>query len=516
MKILSWNVNGLRKLEPLHAIFEILDADILCFQETRISGLYDPYLESLAFVKGYDSFFSICRQKRGYSGVATFCKKRIATPTHAWEGLGAGVGDVDLDLKDGFCGTCNIPHCPCEGNGCPEKALATIVEEGRCVVTDHQRFVLINVYVPAVSVEDRVMFKMHFLHALEAKVCALQASGKNVIVVGDFNICPHIIDCAEPIPKSLLPQWENRPSRQWFHQWLSEQKCDMVDVFRALHPDLKGVYSCWSEATRARQNNHGVRIDLIVASRRLFVNDVQSASVLGEVTGSDHCPVSVTLRYSVLGHDIPSAPPKFCTVYTPRFCYRQQSLKEMFARRVATQESRQQLNNFRDDRKSSLKLRSRGISKSSSSSGVAEKKDIKKRPTRRKQTTFTKIIVPSDVDTKKTDAARVAARVAPPEGSSGNESAENDSTLFRKEAPVHRKVDKRRKETAKAWRQLLTGPPAPPRCRHGLPCVLKTVTKSGENKGRTFFSCPYPAGIGKTANCNFFQWAPFKPGMYIQ
>lgn len=285
----------------------------------------------------------------------------------------------------------------------------------------------------------------------------------------------------------------------------------MVDAFRALHPNSKGTYSCWSEATRARQNNHGVRIDLIIASRRLFADDVQSASVLADVTGSDHCPVSVTLTYPVLAQDVSNTPPEFCTLYMPRFCYRQQSLKEMFAISVAAREPRHQSNNFGDGTKSTG-LRSLGISKSSNSSGFVEKKDVKKRPTRRKQTTFTKFIVPSSVESKKTDTARVA----PSESCLKNESAENNQALFREQTQSHRKVDKKRKETAKAWRELLKGPPPPPRCKHGLPCVLKTVTKSGENKGRTFFSCPYPAGIGKAANCNFFQWAPFKPGMYAQ
>lgn len=506
MKIVSWNVNGLRKLQPLHDIFQTFDVDIFCFQETRISGLYDPNLDSLAFVKGYDSFFSICRQKRGYSGVATFCKKRVATPIHAWEGLGADVAGVHLDLKDGYCGVCDIPHCPCEGKACPEEALATVIEEGRCVVTDHQHFVLFNIYVPAVSVEERVTFKMHFLHALEAKVHALQRSGRNVIVVGDFNICPHTIDCAEPIPKSALPQWENRPSRQWFCRWISKQKCDMVDTFRALHPDTNGVYSCWSEATRARQNNHGVRIDLIVVSRQLFVNHVQSASVLADVTGSDHCPVDLTLSHPLFLQDIPR-PPKLRTSNVPQLSYRQQSLTDMFAKRTST-ETKQKPNSFPNSAKNSKGMRSLSTLKPSISSKATKTKRITKRFPQQKYITFFKSSAAKSADPKKDVAENV-----PPDQSLERRCIQGASPLC---PPVHHEADEKRKETAQAWRQLLTGPPPAPLCKHGLPCVIKTVRKSGENKGRTFFSCAYPAGIGKTANCNFFQWAPYKPGMHTQ
>lgn len=501
MKIVSWNVNGLPKLKPLDKLFDTLDADILCFQETRISGLWDERLESVAFVNGYDSFFSICKERRGYSGVATFCRKAVATPHDAWEGLGAGVGGVDLELTDGFCGSCDIPDCPCQGDGCPIHAYTSFVDEGRCITTDHGNFVLINVYVPAASVEGRITFKMHFLHALQDKVRALQANGRQVVIAGDFNICPQIIDCAEPIPKSQLPEWERRPSRQWLQRLLSPEGDCIVDSFRELHPRATQSYSCWSEATRARENNHGVRIDLIVMSRDFFNNYVIGGNVLSHVYGSDHCPVSVTLRGSLTESCVPKVPPKLCSVHMTRFLYRQQSLKNMLARHGSTVPPTGQA------RSPSLELTSlwkgRCASKVQRSMSTSrQSKSILKKKTPKKQATILNFVTRETSVRTNSEEKEKANRGAANSISSRGRSTPEDLLTQQTRSEVNK-----RKETAKAWRKILTGPPPPPLCKHGLPCVLKKVGKSGENRGRTFFSCPYPAGIGNRADCHFFRWA---------
>lgn len=504
MRIVSWNVNGLRKLWPLEKLFARLNGDILCFQETRVSGEWDPNLESLAFVNGYDSFFSVCKQKRGYSGVATFCRKGVATPFDAGEGLASNVGGAAVDFKrDGSCGDCDFQDCACEHKGCPNDALALIKEEGRCVITDHQRFVLINVYIPAVSVEGRSAFKMQFLHALRAKVDALRFNGRKVIIVGDFNICPTLMDSAEPIPKSLQEAWEQRPSRQWLGKLTSRHGPNFVDAFRKLHPTTMDAFTCWSEATRARENNHGVRIDLIIMDRDLFAEEVESADIRPDVFGSDHCPVTVYLKCPEALSEMPQNPPRFCTRYMRRFSVRQKSLKDIFGQGSAREQFRLEASAVNSGPKGNPVRRSLpGINKTRFGTGASAQQFGKQKP-KVKQASISRFFVSTA-----RNGSGMAKTDSQPE-SPGIQERPSGSNATVSSVPTSAA---RRKETAEAWRKLLSGPPPPPLCKHGKRCVLKTVTKPGENKGRTFFSCSYPAGVGKNADCHFFKWAPFKVG----
>lgn len=504
MKVVSWNVNGLRKFRPLGDMFKQLNADILCFQETRVSGEWDDSLESLAFVAGYDSFFSICKEKRGYSGVATFCRRGVATPWNAGEGLRSKVGGASISFNEaGACGSCKFEVCPCEGKGCSEESMSLIEDEGRCVITDHGLFVLVNVYIPAVSVEGRSAFKMQFLHALLAKIEALRAKSRNVMVAGDFNICPSISDCAERIPQSLHMEWAMRPSRCWFRNLLSSTGSDFVDSFKEKHPFKMNAYTCWSEMTRARENNHGVRIDLIVMNRSLFTRAVREADIEAGVMGSDHCPVTVSLSDTEFSGQVPKQPPPFCTKYMKRFSVRQQTLTNLFlnkSQRYANKDATT-TESIRPTTQNPLVPQSNA---SKSPLGVASKRQIRKGKEKPKNHTNLGLLSSprfSDSASKKHDTL--------PPGSSKQSSVKSDENLW---SSTQKADSDRKKETALAWRKLLKGPPPPPLCRHGERCVLKTVLKPGENKGKTFFSCPYPAGEGLNANCKFFKWAPFKAG----
>lgn len=510
MRIVSWNVNGLRKLRPLEELFKKLDADIICLQETRISGPSDPELESLAFVPGYDSFFSICKVRGGYSGVATFCRQGIATPTDAGEGLCGSTAGSTIEVPQDLpaCECVQVDKCTCQTLSYNAESLALIKSEGRCVVTDHDQFVLVNIYAPAVSVEGRAQFKMHFLRALEAKITALQANARKVVVAGDFNICPAIIDCAEPMTKTKQLLWEQSSTRIWLKQLLASPRC-MVDSFREMHPSTTGVYSCWSEATRARQNNHGVRIDLILMDRQLYEQTVFQADVLMHVYGSDHCPVAVTLKPSCSLPSQPARePPPFCSRFMPRFNLRQKSLKDMLKHNtnapVSPTSSSEQivsLNTLQASTRATLIQKTGRIQKhrpksKQTQSKIANYFHPKAQPLRPQS------------NTKATSHVHSSSSLTP--------SSPVQHRRFDYENSTHTESDdileqiKRREKSANAWRKLLSGPPPPPLCRHGNPSVLKSVSKSGDNKGRTFFSCAYPSGVGKQANCGFFKWAPFK------
>ena len=128
---------------------------------------------------------------------------------------------------------CPTAPCDCAGTGYSPDTLSTLRDEGRVVVTDHARFVLLNVYVPAVSDAARLPFKLALLHTLRAKVETLRHAGRRVIVVGDFNICPARIDSAEQLALSLPnPKWPFRPARRWLASLLDTNEGRCVDVFR--------------------------------------------------------------------------------------------------------------------------------------------------------------------------------------------------------------------------------------------------------------------------------------------
>ncbi|PXF42980.1 DNA-(apurinic or apyrimidinic site) lyase 2 [Gracilariopsis chorda] len=520
MRITSWNVNGLKSVRPLRPLFATLDSDIICLQETKISGPGDPELESMAFVEGYDSFFSICKQKRGYSGVATFCRKKIATPHDAGEGFCNSVGGASIQVSE------TNSQCFDQASDAEDEAklrlfsantLRLVKEEGRSVITDHKRFVLINVYIPAVTVADRAEFKMKFLHALRAKVAALHSIGRKVIIVGDFNICPSLKDRAEPVPPSELVAWEQSPTRTWLRALLNTQ--NMVDTFREVHPSAKHSYTCWSEATRSRENNHGSRIDLIVTSRDLFLSDVTEAAIWSHVKGSDHCPVSIQLENSHNSGICGKGVPRFCMRYMPRFAFRQQSLKSLYVRTDTNSSQR----HLRYSPSKTIKVNETQEGNTSVQSLSKDKPGLRKRKPQYAQTSLLALTKLSESNLGVCDGSRISSSLQPPTtlGKHASQSSANHVVEptgvrglhpSRPERESNAETAKRRKLTSEAWSRILTGPPPVPRCRHGRFCVIKKVSKTGENKGRTFFSCPYPAGLGKTANCNFFQWAPYKAG----
>lgn len=499
MRITTWNVNGLRTT-PLNPTLGSLSSDIICIQETKISGASDPHLESLALISGHTSYFSIPKIS-GYSGVATYTNSR-ATPIAAGEGLtsDAGGAAIATPLPTSSAGDANddSQEFVSPGTGYTKETLDMIIEEGRCVITDHGAFVLLNLYIPALTALTRLPFKHSVLCALRAKVEALRAAGRAVILVGDFNICPATIDTAEPIPTKQLLEWQSQPSRTWLHEFMKE---GFIDVFRHLHPGKRGAYTCWSTATNARVNNFGVRIDLMLVDKSLL-NRVRTVEVLQHVQGSDHCPVRMEIDVEV---DVGRVPPSFCTAFMRRFAYRQKTLKDMFRKpKVDAGKA------CGRDSESAKQYRKELVV------AVGEKKERAKRkrtakPQRIQQAKVSSFFAKKS-ETIERDDKLAQQEESPPEASDPLQSEKAGS--FEAIAQESRHAAKKRREAAKAWKKILTGPPPPPLCRHGERAVLKTVGKSGENRGRTFYSCPYPAGIGKTADCKFFKWAPYKAGLH--
>lgn len=252
MKIYSWNVNGLRAVSK-KGFFEYIsnyNPDILCIQETKLQ--LGNLSEELQNINGYYSYFS-CAEKKGYSGVATYTREKPISVKH-------GIGIERFD------------------------------SEGRILITEFSDFILFNIYFPNGQKDDeRLKYKMEFYDALLDYLNKLKDEEKKLIICGDYNTAHNEIDIknakANEKYSGFLPI-----ERAWIDKFISE---GYVDTFRYMNKD-KVKYSWWSYRFKARERNAGWRIDYFFVTENLIVN-LNSADILNEVMGSDHCPVTICL-----------------------------------------------------------------------------------------------------------------------------------------------------------------------------------------------------------------------------
>lgn len=250
LKLISWNVNGLRACEGkgFSDIFSQLDADFFCLQETKMqAGQLD-----LSF-DGYESYWNYA-EKKGYSGTAIFTKHK---PLNVFYGL-------DIEEHD---------------------------HEGRVITLEMQDFFLITVYTP--NSQDglrRLDYRMKWEDDFRAFLLRLDAQ-KPVIVCGDMNVAHQEIDLKNPKTNRKNAGFTDE-ERQKFTELLA---AGFTDSFRSLYPDRKDIYSWWSYRFHAREKNAGWRIDYFVVSNRLCDN-IQAAEIHTQIFGSDHCPVELVIQ----------------------------------------------------------------------------------------------------------------------------------------------------------------------------------------------------------------------------
>ena len=255
MKIISWNVNGIRAVYKKNFLewFREEDADIVCVQETKAHQ--DQIPKELTNIEGYH-FFSAQAEKKGYSGTAVWTKKK------------PNVVESTLGLKrlDG---------------------------EGRLVRVDFDEFVLFNVYFPnGGASEERLAFKMEYYVTFISKIKKLKAAGKKIIFCGDINTAHTEIDLAHPkeneTTSGFLPE-----ERAWIDAVINS---GFVDTFRLFNHD-SGQYSWWDYKTFSRDRNIGWRLDYVFADSAL-IPQIRSAFISSHVLGSDHCPVGIELSFA--------------------------------------------------------------------------------------------------------------------------------------------------------------------------------------------------------------------------
>lgn len=250
MKLISWNVNGLRACvgKGFLEIFQKLDADIFCLQETKMqAGQLDLDLP------GYHQYYNYA-DKKGYSGTALFTKKE---PLNVTYGIGVDVHD----------------------------------HEGRVITAEFEDFFFITVYVPNSQNElARLDYRMEWERDFLAYVKKLEET-KPVIYAGDLNVAHNEIDLKNPKTNHHNAGFTDE-ERAAFSRVLDS---GMIDTYRYFYPDKTDIYSWWSYRFQARAKNAGWRIDYFVVSESLK-DRLVSADIHTTIEGSDHCPVELVIK----------------------------------------------------------------------------------------------------------------------------------------------------------------------------------------------------------------------------
>lgn len=249
MKLISWNVNGLRAVvgKNFREVFQSLDADFFCLQETKMqAGQLD-----LQF-PGYRSWWNFA-DKKGYSGTAIYSRMEPLAVTY-----GMGIDEHD--------------------------------HEGRVITLEKDDFFLVCVYTP--NSQDglrRLDYRMRWEDDFRRYLQGLD-SRKPVVVCGDMNVAHNEIDLKNPKTNRQNAGFTDEER----NQMTALLEAGFADTFRHLHPTQEGIYSWWSYRFHAREKNTGWRIDYFLTSTRLLPR-VREANILTDIMGSDHCPVELVL-----------------------------------------------------------------------------------------------------------------------------------------------------------------------------------------------------------------------------
>ena len=252
MKILSWNVNGLRAVIKKNFLEFIKDEDpdVLCLQETKLQVEQVP--QEIHDLTQYHQFWN-CAERKGYSGVAVFTKEKPISVEYS-------IGDEDFD------------------------------HEGRLLLLEFKEFSLINCYFPNGQKDEvRLQYKMDYYDRMLELMQKVRASGKNLLVCGDVNTAHKAIDLANPKSNEktsgFLPI-----ERAWIDKIIDD---GWVDTFREFNQE-PDQYSWWSYRFTARSRNVGWRIDYFFVNSE-FLPKIKNAFIKQEIMGSDHCPLGVEI-----------------------------------------------------------------------------------------------------------------------------------------------------------------------------------------------------------------------------
>ena len=254
MKLISWNVNGLRAVmnKGFKDFFDKIDADIFCIQETKMQeNQVDDNIKEI--VKEYNSYWNSA-EKKGYSGTAIFSKEKPINVTY-------GIGKEKHD------------------------------KEGRVITLEFEKFYMVNIYTPNSKRElERLDYRQVWEDEIREYLLKLDKK-KPVIMCGDLNVAHQEIDLKNPKTNRRNAGFTDE-ERNKMTELLN---AGFTDTFRYKYPDVEGKYSWWSYMFHAREKNAGWRIDYFIVSNSLNENIID-AKILDDILGSDHCPVELDIN----------------------------------------------------------------------------------------------------------------------------------------------------------------------------------------------------------------------------
>ena len=254
MKLISWNVNGLRAVvnKGFKEFFKEIDADIFCIQETKMqeAQLDENILE---IFEGYNAYWNSA-EKKGYSGTAIFTKQKPLNVTY-------GIGKEEHD------------------------------KEGRVITLEFEKFYMVNIYTPNSKRElERLDYRQLWEDEIRAFLLKLKEN-KPVVMCGDLNVAHTEIDLKNPKTNRKNAGFTDE-ERAKMTELLN---AGFVDTYRYKYPEVEGKYSWWSYMFHAREKNAGWRIDYFIVSENLK-DKIEDAKILDDIYGSDHCPVELDLN----------------------------------------------------------------------------------------------------------------------------------------------------------------------------------------------------------------------------
>lgn len=254
MKLISWNVNGLRAVvnKGFKEFFKEIDADIFCIQETKMqeAQLDENILE---IFEGYNAYWNSA-EKKGYSGTAIFTKQKPLNVTY-------GIGKEEHD------------------------------KEGRVITLEFEKFYMVNIYTPNSKRElERLDYRQLWEDEIRAYLLKLKEN-KSVVMCGDLNVAHTEIDLKNPKTNRKNAGFTDE-ERAKMTELLN---AGFVDTYRYKYPEVEGKYSWWSYMFHAREKNAGWRIDYFIVSENLK-DKIEDAKILDNIYGSDHCPVELDLN----------------------------------------------------------------------------------------------------------------------------------------------------------------------------------------------------------------------------
>lgn len=250
MKLISWNVNGLRACmtKGFSDFFSSIDADIFCIQETKMQ-------EEQAYNINFEGYYKYMNsaEKKGYSGTAVFSKEKPLSVTH-----GLGIEEHDT--------------------------------EGRVITLEYDKFFLVNVYTPNSKRElERLEYRMIWEDEILKYLKKLEIT-KPVIYCGDLNVAHEEIDIKNPKTNHFSAGFTDDER----NKMTTLLENGFIDTFRYLYKDKKDAYSWWSYMRNSREKNIGWRIDYFIISD-ILKNELKNAYIYSDVMGSDHCPIGIDI-----------------------------------------------------------------------------------------------------------------------------------------------------------------------------------------------------------------------------